>query len=579
MKPSRGGGEARLLDGGERTAGARRRFLACFAGTGLSATLLPGALWARWQEAGTDRVTLAMLREAVHIAGLDFTEDEQRTMLRAVNRNLRRADELHQVPLANSVPSPTHFDPRVPGAYREAVPGRMRATSPGRVRRPARLEEAAFWPLTHLAALVRTRQVSAVELLEMYLGRIERYEPKLNCVVTLTLERAREQARRLDRELSAGRYRGPLHGLPWGAKDIIAARGYPTTWGAAPFQTQVFDEDATVVKRLDEAGAVLLAKLSTGELAFGDQWFRGRTNSPWNPEEGSSGSSAGSAAATAAGLVAFALGTDTGGSILAPSIRCGVAGLRPTFGRVSRTGVMAAGWTLDKVGPMGRTAEDCALVLHAIAGPDGQDLAVHEGAPFHWEAAQPVAPARVGYVAAMLEAEQDPAFRANTGRALESLRAAGCELRPIELPRSDLCYYIEYVERAAGFDDFTRERRDAGLRNERHRGDLRAFHLVSAVDYLQANRVRTLLMQDYARITADLDVVFGGRATLDPATSLNPVTSLTGHPVVALRSGFSAAGTPTGVTLAGRLYDEGRLLAVARVVERSVASERRPVLD
>jgi Asp-tRNA(Asn)/Glu-tRNA(Gln) amidotransferase A subunit family amidase len=262
----------------------------------------------------------------------------------------------------------------------------------------------------------------------MYLARLEKYNQLLNCVVTLTKDLALSQARRADAEIAAGRYLGPLHGIPWGAKDIIFARGYPTTWGAGPFRDRVLDVDAAVVERLSEAGAVLAAKLTTGELAFGDQWFGGRTNSPWNPEQGSSGSSAGSGAATAAGLVGFAIGTDTGGSILAPSVRCGIVGMRPTFGRVSRYGVMAAGFSLDRIGPMCRTAEDCALVLRVIAGPDGRDLSVAD-VPVSWDAGRDPGTLRVGDTMDLFDRETVPESRASDPAALSEIRASGSSPR------------------------------------------------------------------------------------------------------------------------------------------------------
>jgi len=556
---------------------ARRRFLAACAGVGAGGGLFPGVLWARLTQDPAGRVTVAMIREASALAGLSLSEAEQENMVAPLNRILSTADELHRSPADNAMPSPLHFDPRVPG-YPVEVPWRpFRPTSPPPVRRPDSLEEVAFWPLTHLASLIQRREVSVTELTEMYLTRLERHNPTLNCVVNLTADRARQQARALDRDLSNGRYRGLLHGIPWGVKDIVAARGAPTTWGAAPFVQRVIDEDATVVQRLEEAGAVLVAKLATGELAFGDQWYGGRTNNPWNPEQGSSGSSAGSGAAPAAGLVGFALGSDTGGSILSPSLRCGVVGLRPTFGRVSRHGVMAAGWTLDKIGPMCRTVEDCAIVMQAIAGPDGRDLAVREGLPLGWDRDEAPSGRRVGVVPALIDSEPDPEARANTARALDALQAAGLALQTIEVPESNLTYFIEYTERAAGFETFVQRGEDTGLRRQRHASELRAYHLVTAVDYLQANRERQRLMDAYARATADVDVVIAGRVTLDAATSLNPLLSMTGHPTVAVPTGFRADGTPTGITVAGRLYDEAGLLVAARVIEAATGLEgRRP---
>ena len=555
----------------------RRQFFAALTALGLGSEPFARALFAGGLQAPQPRVTPAMVREAVQLAGLKYTEAEQQGMVASLNRILTRAEELHQAPPDNDVPSPILFNPRVPG-FPVVVPSRVhRPAAASRQSRPAALDDLAFHSITQLADLIRRRVVSSLELTEMYLRRLDRFNPSLNCVVNLTAERALAQARSLDAELAKGQYRGLLHGIPWGVKDIVAAKGAPTTWGAAPFQKRVIDEDAEVVQRLTRAGAVLVAKLTTGEFAFGDQWYGGRTNSPWNPAEGSSGSSAGSGAAAAAGLVGFTIGTDTGGSILSPAVRCGVVGLRPTFGRVSRRGVMAAGWTLDKIGPICRTVEDCAIVLHAIAGPDGYDLSVPEGLPFAWDTRESAKGKVVGVVAGMLEAERDAAVRANSLKALDALREAGLQIRNIEVPTSDLTYFIEYTERAAGFETVVTTGADAGIA-QRVRNDLRAYHLVTAVDYLQANRVRLRLMEAFARATKDVDVMVSGAVTLNPS-SLNPITSLTGHPAVAVPTGFRDNGTPTGFTLAGRLYDEAGLLVVARVIEAATGlGGRRPVL-
>lgn len=560
------------------TDSSRRQFVAALAAFGLGSEPLVRTVFAQGTQTQPSRVTAAMIREAVALAGLKYTDAEQQGMVASLNRILARAEELHQAPPDNDVPSPILFTPRVPG-FPVVVPTRVhRPSVAAQQTRPADLDDLAFHSITQLADLIRRRVVSSLELTEMYLRRLERYNPSLNCVVNLTADRARAQARELDAELARGQYRGLLHGIPWGVKDIVSARGAPTTWGAKPFETRVIDEDAEVVQRLTRAGAILVAKLATGEFAFGDQWYGGRTNNPWNPAEGSSGSSAGSGAAAAAGLVGFAIGTDTGGSILSPAVRCGVVGLRPTFGRVSRRGVMAAGWTLDKVGPICRTVEDCAIVLRAIAGPDGFDLSVPEDLPFAWDTRESAKGKVVGVVAGMLEAERDAAVRANSMRALDALRAAGLEIRNIEVPTSDLTYFIEYTERAAGFEAVVTTGADAGLGAQRVRNDLRAYHLVTAVDYLQANRVRLRLMEAFARATKDVDVMVSGAVTLNPS-SLNPITSLTGHPAVAVPTGFRDNGTPTGFTLAGRLYDEAGLLVVARVIEAATGlAGRRPSL-
>ena len=448
-----------------------------------------------------------------------------------------------------------------------------------RVRRPARLESVAFWSVTDLAQLLESRQVTSVELTRMYLGRLTRYNGQLNCVAQLTEARALAEAAAADKEIAAGKYRGVLHGIPYGAKDIIAAKGYPTRWGAPPLDQQTFADDATVIERLHAAGAVLVAKLTTGEMAFGDQWSGGRTNNPWNPTEGSSGSSAGSGAATAAGLVAFAIGSDTGGSILSPAVRCGVVGLRPTFGRVSRSGVMAAGTTLDKIGPLCRHAQDCALILRAIAGPDNKDLAVRN-TPVSWDATPGRYPKRIGYVPSMLEAETDADQRANNSRALELLTRLGCTTHALAFPSGDLSYFIEYVERAAAFDSFTVSGQHKGLRPRTSRY-LRACQLVTAVDYLQANRRRLVIMQDVARAMSSVDAVMFTSLTLDSRTSLNPVMSLTGHPSIAVPNGIKSNGSPAGVMFSGHLDREGDLIALARAWQAASAGgpSRPPLFD
>ncbi len=545
----------------------RRRFLAYFGGVGLSSTLLPGVLWAKLQEAESQKITIDMLRGAARLAGLEFTETEQEKMVEGVNKNLERIEKVRENPLDNSVPLPLVFNPMVPGMTLDKTKQPFRMSTPPALRRPANLEEVAFWPVTHLAELLRTRQVRSVELTEMYLARLKKYNPTLNCVVTFTEDLSMRQARQADSEIASGRYRGPLHGIPWGTKDIIAVKGYPTTWGAPPFKDRVVDHNATVVERLEKAGAVLVAKLTTGELAFGDNWFGGRTNNPWDPNQGSSGSSAGSGSATAAGLVGFAIGTDTGGSILSPAARCGVVGLRPTFGRVSRYGVMAASWSLDKIGPMCRMTEDCAVVLNAIVGPDGKDLSVLNDVPFNWDANLDVKKLRVGYLKSAFEAVTDEDNKANDRVALDKLRSLGFDLQPLELPESDLNFFIEYIERAAAFDEFVRSGKDEQIVRQNHRWELRVSHMVPAVEYLQANRVRMLLMQEMAGAMSQVDVLVAPRTSSDPSISANPLTSMTGHPTVAVPNGFTPRGTPTGFTFVGQIYKDAQMLAMAKAYQ------------
>jgi Asp-tRNA(Asn)/Glu-tRNA(Gln) amidotransferase A subunit family amidase len=545
----------------------RRAFLGYCAATGLGSAAFPRALLAQITP-GTAVIDVGTIKEAARLAGHDWSEEACREVAESLSSLARSVSRIEKDGLSNASPLPIHFDPRPPGQATPMPKGTTRLPKTPRLKRPSRLEDIAFWPATHLAALIREKQVTSVELTRMYLDRLARHNAELNCVVTVTEARAMAEATAADADLRAGRVRGPLHGVPYGVKDIIAARGTPTTWGATPGLAETKDGDATVVARLREGGAVLVAKLSTGEMAFGDQWVRGRTNNPWNPAEGSSGSSAGSAAATAAGLVGFAIGTDTGGSILSPAARCGVVGLRPTFGRVSRHGVMAAGTTLDKIGPMCRTAFDCGVVLSVIAGPDGLDLAVPDHVPLAWDAQAQGGPWRIGYVPAMMEAETRPDARANNARALATLRGMGCELREVSLPSGDLSYFIEYIERAAAFDTFTRSGRHASLR-ERTSRYLRACSLTPTVDYLQANRRRTLIMQEVAKTLSAVDALMFTSLSLDSTTSLNPVMSLTGHPSIAVPNGFASTGSPTGVMFSGHLYQEGALLTLAASYERA----------
>ena len=556
----------------------RRAFLAVFSAAGLSSTLMPGVVWGQIQP-GTKTISVEMVREAARLAGLTFSDEECAELTSSLSSLAKHAEEIDKPTLTNATPLPLHFDPRPPGLPLPPRPPAMFEIEPApAVKRPKRLEAVAFWPVTHLADLLRTRKASSVELTTMYLDRLKRYNGQLNCVASLTEERALSEARAADREIAAGHYRGVLHGVPYGVKDIIAAKGYPTSWGAGPLAHQTFPDDATIVQRLSAAGAVLVAKLTTGELAFGDQWSGGRTNNPWNPQQGSSGSSAGPGAATAAGLVGFSIGTDTGGSILSPAVRCGIVGLRPTFGRVSRAGVMTAGSTLDKIGPMCRHAQDCAIVLRAIAGPDGMDLAVREDTPVSWDATRGRYPRRIGYVPAMLDAERDPDQRANNDRAIALLKRLGCTLHDVRLPGGDLSYFIEYVERAAAFESMTARGLYKGV-SERTGRYLRAGQLVTAVDYLQANRRRAVIMQNVARAMRDVDAVMFTSLTLDSRTSLNPVMSLTGHPSVAVPNGFTAAGAPTGVMFSGHLYREGELMALAKAYQDSTGDrDKQPPL-
>ena len=408
-----------------------------FAGVGLSATLAPGIIWAKMQDQATDRITLEMVTGALTMAGIESTEDERKAMVANANRSLTQYEAVRKMDIPNDVSPPYHFSAIVPGIEVDKARKPWRMSVAPAVQRPANLEDVAFWPVRHLAELVRTRKVTSLELTEMYLARLHRYNAKLNNVVTFLDDVGRAQAKQADTEIAAGKYKGPLHGIPWGAKDIIAVKGYRTTWGTAPLKDQVLDYDASVVEMLRDAGAVLIAKLTTGELAQGDQWFGGQTKSPWDPTVGSSGSSAGPSSATAAGCVGFAIGTETSGSILSPAARCGMAGLRPTFGRISRYGVMALSWTQDRLGPICRYAEDCALVMQVIAKPDGRDMSVSD-APFNWDAQMDITKLRVGYIKESFDELTNPVVKQNADKVLETLKKLGVStFTPMTIPVFD----------------------------------------------------------------------------------------------------------------------------------------------
>jgi Asp-tRNA(Asn)/Glu-tRNA(Gln) amidotransferase A subunit family amidase len=543
----------------------RRRFLAFFSSLGLSTTLLPGVLWAMGQEKAS--VTPGMLDSAVKLAGLSLDEPQRQLMLKGLNEQVDAARTIRALALPVSLAPAFHFDPVLPGLTTWDTVKRPPRLSAARLLKVGTdLEALAFTPVRELAELLRTRKVSSVALTEMFLARLERLDAKLHCVITLTRERALARARAADQEIATGKYRGPLHGMPWGAKDLLAVKGYPTTWGAGGFERQVIDEDATVVKRLDEAGAVLVAKLSLGALAMGDKWFGGMTRNPWKLDEGSSGSSAGSAAAVVAGCVPFALGSETYGSISSPSTRCGATGLRPTFGRVPRTGAMPLSWTMDKLGPLTRTVEDAALVLAAIQGPDGADRTVRD-VPFNWDARARLQDVRVGYLKADFDKERpDKRF---DDQALEVLRGLGVKLVPVALPDVPVEAMLPLLtaEAAAVFDGLTRSGRDA-LLTEQGENDwpnfFRVGQLMLAVDYINANRARVLAMQGMARTFADVDVIVA--PTEDPQILL---TNLTGHPACILPNGFRENGTPVSLSFLGRLYGETKLLTVARAYQET----------
>jgi Asp-tRNA(Asn)/Glu-tRNA(Gln) amidotransferase A subunit family amidase len=584
----------------------RRRFITHFAGAGLGATLAPGIIWGKMQEQGTDRVTLEMVTSALKLAGIESTETERQAMVNGANTSLTRYEAVRQTDIPNDVSPPFHFSALVPGIEVDKARRPFRMSAVPALRRPANLEDVAFWPVRHLGELIRTRKVTSLELTEMYLARLHRYNGALNNVVTFLDDLGRAQAKQADTEIAAGKYKGPLHGIPWGAKDIISVKGYKTTWGTAPLKDQVLDYDASVVEMLREAGAVLIAKLTTGELASGDNWFGGQTKSPWDPAVGSSGSSAGPSSATAAGCVAFAIGTETSGSILSPAARCGLAGLRPTFGRISRHGVMALSWTQDRLGPLCRHAEDCALVMQAIAKPDGRDMSVSD-IPFNWDAQLDIRTLRVGYIKESFESLGNADAKRNAEAVLTTLRSAGVStFVPMSIPVFNTNVGALGVESAAYFDQMTRAGKMAGARGGRRA----SAWLTPAVEFLQQQRVRTLMMMKLEEATRGLDVYLvasnntggtptpartggegraGGEAAAagrggaaagrgrgganpegaaaNPAGRHSTMANLACYPAINVPNGFAANGQPTNVTFFARPFGETALLALARAYQ------------
>lgn len=545
----------------------RRHFFACLSAMGLGSTLMPDALTIAAQ--GDDVVTIEVLEAAQKIAGVSFTRAEQDAILTRLNAPrgyMAGRAALRNATLEDDEQPAIVFNPVPPGTVLPSGPRGLIRRAP-EVSRPATDEALAFLPATHLARLIETRQVTPSELAELYLARLARFDPILHCVVSLTPDLARAQAKEADEEIAAGRYRGPLHGIPFGLKDLFAVRGTRTTWGASPWKDRVIDTDATVYTKLRAAGAILVAKLSTGALAVGAQWFGGLTRSPWNTNEDAAGSSAGPGSATAAGLVGFSIGSDTGGSITAPAERNGLAGLRPTFGRVSRHGGMTLAWTQDTVGPLCRSAEDCALVFDAIYGPDGRDNSVTD-VPFGWDATADVRKLRVGFLRSAFTAQsgetpRQSATRRNNEESLNVIRGMGLQVVPFDLPEVEIAAidFIRWAETAAAFDERTR----SGLLREIETGpeqstrpaDIRAGRFISAVDYIQANRYRMRVMEQMNTAMGDLDLFLGAEGLL---------TNRLGYPILSVPNGFFE-GSPTALPLTGKLFGEPELLLLAHAFQ------------
>lgn len=603
----------------------RRGFLTLCSRAGVASALLPGVLYtlsAQAQQTGkadTVRITPELLDEAATLIGVKLTEAQRKTMLDGVESQRESYDEIRKLDMPNSVAPAFIFDPLPAGAVVETGKREPRWAKVEAMPVPSNVEELAFATVSELSALVKARKVTATQLTEMYLARLKHYDSSLHFVITLTEERARAQAKAADAEIAAGLYRGPLHGIPWGAKDLLAVKGYPTTWGAGGFEKQMIDTDATVVERLDAAGAILVAKLTLGALAMGDKWFGGRTRNPWNPNQGSSGSSAGPASAVAAGCVGFAIGSETLGSISSPSTRCGDTGLRPTFGFVPRTGAMALSWTMDKLGPICRSVEDCAMAMQAIHGPDGMDLTVRNAA-FNWDADFDWKSLRIGYFQSEFEpikpfqpSEAKPGETTDEKKqrearnamsaagharraydqqydlaALDALRKMGVQLVPVALPKLPYGAMAPLLtaEAAAAFDDLTMTGRDSLLTEQGPKdwpNTFRVARLYPAVEYIQANRARTLAIQQLSKVFELVDII------VTPTNGEQLVaTNLTGHPALIVPNGLRGGdaprspkiddgdkdniggpGTPVSLTLLAGHYQDAKLCTFGRAYQNA----------
>ncbi len=637
----------------------RRSFLTACSRAGVASALFPGVLFTlatQAQEApGADstdqskppKITPEMIDQAAILAGIGPFTDEQKKMMidGLVDRN-GSMKAIRKLKLPNSVAPCFVFHP-MPAKVRcsaedlsiwllapkagTASSGMTGWTADKSVTAPSNVDDLAFASVSHLASLLKARKITSLDLTKMYIARLKRYDPLLHFVITFTEDRALAAAKKADEEIAAGKYRGPLHGIPWGAKDLLAVKGYPTTWGAGGFEHQSFDEDATVVQRLDEAGAVLVAKFTLGALAMGDKWFGGRTRNPWNPKQGSSGSSAGSASAVAAGCVAFAIGSETLGSIASPSTRCGDSGLRPSFGLVPRTGAMTLSWTMDKLGPICRTAEDCALVLSAIHGLDGKDTSVYPYASFLWNPDFDWKSLRIGYLkndfddpkpfkpeqAPATESAEDKKKREDRNAfmqtrhervaydhkfavaALDKLKSMGVNLIPVELPKLPYGAMVTMLEceAAAAFDDLTTSGRDK-LLTEQGPDDwpnnFRTARFFPAVEYIQAARARTLACQQVSALFEKVDIIVAPTEGLQLV-----VTNLTGHPALIVPNGFrgpdaphppkeddgnddniGGPGTPVSITFLAGLYEDAKLAAFGKAYQETTDFHKQhPKLD
>lgn len=534
------------------------------------------ALLVGLQSYAQDTIAKQDILSAAKLFDLQYNTKEVDTMYAGIKDNLKVYKDMHQSNLNNGLPMSLWQSPVVPGLQIEKKQHTIKWKFNKKISLPTNKSDLAFYPIADLSVLIKTKQISSVALTQFFIDRIKQYADTLQCVISITESIALEQAKAADDEIASGKYRGPLHGIPYGLKDLFSVKGTKTTWGAAPYKNQMIDEDAYVYNRLKEAGAVLVAKFTLGALAMGDYWYGGRTKNPWNLRTGSSGSSAGSASATVAGLVPFAIGTETWGSIISPSSTCGATGLRPTFGRISRTGAMALSWSLDKIGPICRSAEDAAIVFSYIHGTDGLDQSA-VNIPFNYRPEADIKKLKIGYAKNYFDLIKDSSR--NEWKVLESFKKMGIELIPIEFPdtavyKANIMDVIISAESAAAFDGLTRLNIDDELTRQGPfdwPNSFRVSRLVPAVEYVNANRMRYLLQQKVNAVLSNVDVLI---CPTRGSGNQSAITNLTGQPVVCTPTGFDKrSGLPTSISFIGNLYQEAAILLAAKYYQNATEWE------
>jgi len=524
------------------------------------------------------KITKDLIPNAEKIIGLEFTDVQRDSMTDELNDQLKNYENIRTIHLENSTPPSLLFNPIPEGFVFDKKQKPLKFSDYSYVKMPSNIEDLAFYSVGELAHLIKSKKVTSMQLTQMFLARLKRIAPKLHCVISLTEDLALKQAKKTDDEMKKGKYRGMLHGIPFGVKDLLSSKTYKTTWGAAPYKDQLIDENAVVIKKLEDAGAILCAKLSMGELAMDDVWFGGLTRNPWDTTKGSSGSSAGSASSVSAGLLPFAIGTETWGSIVSPSTICGVTGLRPTYGRVSRTGAMALSWSMDKIGPICRNTEDLAIVFNAIQGVDGKDKTLYEAA-FNYHPKIDLKKLKIGYLKSNFEKKYP--FHQNDSLALKKLVELGAELIPIEIPSmaTNDVSIILLAEAGASFDDLTRSHKDDLLARQ-FKGAwpniFRGARFIPAVEYINACRIRYLLIQEMQKLMQKIDVYLA--PSLEGDNLL--LTNLTGNPCVVVPTGFIDKSTLSSISFTGRLFDEGKLIAVAKAFQDATDFHKKhPKID